>query len=89
MNITLIKAHGTDISLEHFRKVYFEAFPADERRPWDDMTDKIHNGHDMFSAYMIMDGDTSVPLYLCELFIFVIKSYISYRFVNEMMKQMA
>lgn len=60
MNITLIKAHGTDISLEHFRKVYFEAFPADERRPWDDMTDKIHNGHDMFSAYMIMDGDTSV-----------------------------
>ncbi len=60
MNITLTKAHGTDIGLDHFRKVYFEAFPDDERRPWDDITDKIHNGHDMFSAYMIMNGDNPV-----------------------------
>lgn len=60
MNITLTKAHADNIGLDLFRKVYFEAFPADERRPWDDITDKIHNGHDMFSAYMIMNDDTPV-----------------------------
>jgi ribosomal protein S18 acetylase RimI-like enzyme len=43
-------------NLDRFRDLYFMAFPPDERRPWDDLLEKI-NSCPIFESYYILDDN--------------------------------